>query len=58
MSQHNYLDNKYTRWYFSIINNAKQRATPEGYTENHHIVPLCLGGDNSRHHGEKCKFKP
>ena len=38
-----YLDNKYTKWYYSIIKSAK--ANPfDGYTEKHHIIPKCLGG--------------
>lgn len=39
-----FIDNKYHRWYFSIINNAKIRATPNGYSENHHILPKSMGG--------------
>ena len=38
-----YLDNKYTRWYNSIISNAQTRIA-EGYTEKHHVLPRCLGG--------------
>jgi len=38
-----FIDNKYTRWYFKIINNAKMR-TITGYVENHHIIPRSLGG--------------
>ena len=41
-----FLDNKYTKTYYSIINNAKSRVT-EGYTEKHHIIPRSLGGDDS-----------
>ena len=41
-----FLDNKYTRWYNSIIANAKGRTTA-GYSEKHHIVPKCLGGLNT-----------
>lgn len=40
-----YLDNKYTNWYNSIINNARQR-TLLGYTEKHHIIPSSIGGTN------------
>ena len=42
-----FLQNKYTSWYFSIINKAKERAT-EGYAEKHHIVPKTLGGKNNK----------
>lgn len=41
-----YLDNKYTKCYFSIVNRAKTRVL-ECYTEKHHIIPKSLGGDNS-----------
>jgi len=40
-----YLQNKYTRIYFSIIENARNR-TIEGYKEKHHIIPQSLGGKN------------
>jgi len=39
-----YLDNKYTRWYYNIINAAKLRQKISGYTEEHHIIPESLGG--------------
>ena len=38
-----YLQNKYTLWYYNIIDRAKSRVTI-GYTEKHHIVPKGLGG--------------
>lgn len=41
-----FLDNKYTKWYFNIINYAKVRVTNNGYYEKHHIIPKCLGGSN------------
>lgn len=38
-----FLDKKYTKWYFSIIN--KRISNPhDGYTERHHILPSSLGG--------------
>lgn len=44
-----YLQNKYTNWYFNIINAAKSRSILlETYTEKHHIIPKSLGGDNSK----------
>lgn len=42
-----FLDNKYTKWYYSIVNYARTRTKPNSYTERHHIVPRCLGGLNS-----------
>jgi hypothetical protein len=42
-----FLDNKYTKWYFSIIGKASLRNNNLDYVENHHhIVPKCLGGDD------------
>lgn len=51
-----FIQNKYTRIYYSIINNANQlnrkklkRNHPEYiYYEKHHIIPKCLSGDNSK----------
>jgi hypothetical protein len=42
-----FIQNKYYRWYYSIVNFRKQHA-PEGYSENHHIVPRSLGGSNKK----------
>jgi hypothetical protein len=36
----------YARIYDILINSAKQRESVIGYTEMHHIKPLCLGGSN------------
>lgn len=41
------LVNKYSKLYYNITSNAKQRIT-EGYTETHHIIPQSLGGSNSK----------
>ena len=41
--QHPYLINKYTQWYYDIIENAKTREV-DGYVENHHIIPRCMNG--------------
>jgi len=44
-----FIDNKYTRWYNNIISAAQTRLFPQcKYTENHHIVPKSLGGNNSK----------
>jgi len=43
-----YLHNKYTIWYYRIINNAKVRDTINGYFEKHHIIPKSLGGNNDK----------
>lgn len=39
-------NSKYTKWYMNIIDFAKNRNI-DVYTENHHIIPKSLGGDNS-----------
>jgi hypothetical protein len=42
-----YLQNKYTCWYYNIIQRAKTRnLPPEIYVERHHIIPRSLGGTN------------
>jgi hypothetical protein len=40
-----FLSNKYTRWYFNIVNNARIFSR-NGYVERHHIIPKSLGGTN------------
>lgn len=39
-----FINNKYTDWYYKIINSAKNRLELNGYTEKHHILPKSLGG--------------
>jgi len=41
------LTNKYSKLYYKITLNAKQRIT-EGYTERHHIIPQSLGGSDEK----------
>jgi hypothetical protein len=51
-----FIDNKYTKWYFNIINlrNSEGFATRKlakdalGYVENHHIIPKSLNGSNEK----------
>lgn len=40
-------DSKYTVWYYSIIERARDRVLTE-YKENHHIVPRSLGGGDNK----------
>lgn len=41
-------DNKYYRWYLSIVENRINSPVPVGtYTEQHHIVPQSMGGSNA-----------
>ncbi|AUS02907.1 HNH nuclease [Vibrio phage 2.275.O._10N.286.54.E11] len=37
----------YKKHYDAMINRAKNRIL-EGYSEKHHIIPKCMGGDNSK----------
>lgn len=39
-----FLDNKYTKWYFSLIESRKQKQNIIG--EKHHIIPKSLGGND------------
>jgi hypothetical protein len=41
-----FLENKYTKWYFNIIQNANNKAGE--YVEKHHIIPRCIGGSDHR----------
>ena len=42
-----FIQNKYYKWYYNIIASAKDRVEIIGYSENHHIIPKCMGGSNS-----------
>lgn len=42
-----FIDNKYTRIYYCIVDRAKNREDISGYTERHHVIPRCLGGSNT-----------
>lgn len=48
MTMANFLENKYTKWYFRIINSAQSRTEIAGYFEKHHIIPKSLNGNNSK----------
>jgi hypothetical protein len=50
MTMTNFLENKYTKWYFRIINSALLRAETDEYFEKHHIILKALGGNNRRIH--------
>ena len=45
-----FIENKYTKWYFSIISCAKNgfRNKKDGKYESHHIVPKSFGGSNRK----------
>ena len=40
-----FKENKYTKWYYSIVSKAQLRQL-DSYTEQHHIIPKSLGGSN------------
>lgn len=40
-----FIENKYYKWYFNIIDNAKS-ITLSTYHEKHHIIPKCFGGSD------------
>lgn len=43
-----YLQNKYTRWYCTIVQRAQTRVLSKNtYAEKHHIIPRSLGGNDS-----------
>lgn len=41
-----FKENKYKKWYYEIIRNAKERGIISEHTETHHIIPKCLGGSD------------
>jgi hypothetical protein len=42
-----FIENKYFKYYYSIIRRAKSRDI-SGYKERHHIIPKSLGGSNDK----------
>jgi len=43
-----FLNNKYTRTYFSILENRRKLGMPNCYSESHHIIPKSIGGKDKR----------
>ena len=41
-----FIQNKYKKWYDAIIKKAQSRLSTFTYSENHHILPRSLGGNN------------
>ncbi len=43
-------DSKYVHWYNALINKRKEQPLDKKneFAERHHIIPKCLGGDNSK----------
>ena len=44
LNKHMFKQNKYTKWYNSIVQKALVRIQDDVYYERHHIIPECLGG--------------
>jgi hypothetical protein len=42
-----FIDNKYTRWYYDIVNRAQTRVFLDSYSEAHHIIPRSLNGKDT-----------
>jgi hypothetical protein len=42
-----FINNKYSRWYYTIIEYRKNNPF-NGYVERHHIIPKSLGGNNKK----------
>jgi hypothetical protein len=43
-----FLKNKYSKWYFNIIQTALLRLNIDEYFEKHHIIPKCMDGTNDK----------
>ena len=44
-----FINNKYTKCYYRLINNAINREISQNlYLEKHHIIPKSLGGNNKK----------
>lgn len=43
-----FVQNKYTSWYFSLVEKRKSVQRSELYTERHHIIPKSMGGGNEK----------
>ena len=43
----NHLANKYSKWYFSLVE-SRRNHTRMGILEKHHIIPRCLGGSDRK----------
>lgn len=41
------IQNKYHKWYYAIIDRARNRKSVSGYSESHHIIPKSMGGSDA-----------
>jgi hypothetical protein len=46
----------YEKHYWALIDRARHRPLPKGYTERHHILPRCMGGGHDD--GNVVRLKP
>lgn len=37
---------KYLTWYENLVAKAQSRSLLDGYVEQHHVIPVCFGGNN------------
>lgn len=49
-----FLDNKYSKIYFNLIDRAR-KLERTGYLEKHHVIPKSLGGTNAKENLNKLK---
>lgn len=40
--------NKYARWYFQLVQKARERSSLPAYVEKHHVVPFCISRSNAK----------
>ena len=55
-----FIINKYTTWYMNIVQNAREkdrRKSKSHYLEEHHIIPRCMGGDDTKENLVLLTFK-
>lgn len=48
-----YIENKYSKWYFLLVNSRKHITRTDCYIELHHIIPKSLGGRDT---DENCVY--
>ena len=41
-----FKDSAWTYRYFKLISHARKRTLTNGYSEMHHVIPKCMGGNN------------
>jgi hypothetical protein len=56
MAKNLFIVNKYSKWYFNIIENAKTKQY-DTYHETHHIIPRCMGGTDDKDNLVKLSYR-